>query len=224
VALMAGYWIMMRVVPVPGGEAGDLSPEGNLGAYVDRMLMAGHLWKPGWDPEGLLSTVPAIATTLLGILGGVWIRGTEAASRKAVILALAGLGAVVAGFAWDVVFPINKSLWTSSYVLFSAGAAALFLALCYYVIDVRGWRWWTVPFVILGVNALALYALSSLLASTLGSIRLGEGATLQGWIYATVFEPLASPKNASLLYALANLALLFLVLLWMYRRRIFLRA
>ena len=224
VALMVGYWIMMRVVPVPGGEAGDLSPEGNLGAYVDRMLMAGHLWKPGWDPEGLLSTVPAIATTLLGILGGVWIRGTEAASRKAVILALAGLGAVVAGFAWDVVFPINKSLWTSSYVLFSAGAAALFLALCYYVIDVRGWRWWTVPFVILGVNALALYALSSLLASTLGSIRLGEGATLQGWIYATVFEPLASPKNASLLYALANLALLFLVLLWMYRRRIFLRA
>ena len=227
-ALMLGYWAVMMAVPVPGGTAGDLSPDGNLGAFIDRALMSGHLWKPRWDPEGLLSTIPAVATTLLGILAGLWIGGSAAPARKAATLALAGAGAIAAGFAWDVLFPINKSLWTSSYVMFSAGAAALFLALCYWAIDVKGWRWWTRPFVILGVNALALYALSSLLAGTLASIPVnldgGRVASLSSLIYASAFEPLASPKNASLLYALANLAVLFVILLWMYRRRIFLRA
>lgn len=227
-ALMVGYWAVMALVAVPGGTAGDLSPEGNLGAFVDRALMSGHLWKPRWDPEGLLSTIPAIATTLLGILAGLWIGGSAAPARKAGLMALAGVAAIAVGYAWNIVFPINKSLWTSSYVMFSAGAAALFLALCYWAIDIRGWRWWTKPFVILGVNALALYAFSSLLVSALSSISVtagdGGAVSLLGLIYARGFEPLASPKNASLLYALANLAVLFLILLWMYRRRIFLRA
>lgn len=227
-ALMLVYWAAMMLVPVPGGPAGDLSPEGNLGAFIDRALMNGHLWKPGWDPEGLLSTVPAIATTLLGVLAGLWIGSSVAAPRKAALLALAGAAGIGIGYAWDVVFPINKSLWTSSYVMFSAGAAALFLALCYWVIDVRGYRWWTAPFVILGANALALYALAALLSSTLSSITVtagdGRAVSLLHLIYVSAFEPLAPPKNASLLYALANLAVLFLILLWMYRRRIFLRA
>ena len=227
-ALMLGYWAVMMLVPVPGGTRGDLSPDGNLGAFVDRALMSGHLWKPTWDPEGVLSTIPAIATTLLGILAGLWIRTGAAPARKASLLALAAVGAVVVGLAWDVVFPINKSLWTSSYVMFSAGGAALLLAACYAAIDVKGWRGWTKPFVILGVNALALYALAALLSSTLGHISVtlddGRALSLSGGIYATAFEPLASPKNASLLYALANLGVLFLVLLWMYRRRIFVRA
>jgi len=227
-ALMLGYWAVMMVVPVPGGTAGDLSPDGNLGAFIDRALMSGHLWKPRWDPEGLLSTIPAVATTLLGVLAGLWIGGSAAPERKAATLALAGAGAIAVGFAWDLLFPINKSLWTSSYVMFSAGAAALFLALCYWTIDVKGWRWWTKPFVILGVNALALYALSALLAGTLASIPVnldgGRVVSLSSLIYTSAFAPLASPKNASLLYALANLAVLFVILLWMYRRRIFLRA
>jgi predicted acyltransferase len=227
-ALMLAYWAVMMLVPVPGGTAGDLSPEGNLGAFVDRALMAGHLWKPGWDPEGLLSTVPAIATTLLGVLAGLWIGSPVPAPRKAALLALAGVAGIGIGYAWDVVFPINKSLWTSSYVMFSAGAAALFLALCYWVIDVMGYRKWATPFVILGANALALYALAALLSSTLSAIRVaaddGRAVSLLHLIYTAAFEPLASPRNASLLYALANLAVLFLILLWMYRRRIFLRA
>lgn len=227
-ALMLGYWAVMALVPVPGGTAGDLSPEGNLGAFVDRALMSGHLWKPRWDPEGLLSTIPAVATTLLGILAGLWIGSRATPARKAGLMALAGVGGIAVGYAWDPFFPINKSLWTSSYVMFSGGAAAVFLALCYWAIDIKGWRWWTKPFVILGVNALALYAFSALLVKTLSAIRItggdGRTASLLSLIYTNAFEPLAAPKNASLLYALANLAVLFLVLLWMYRRRIFLRA
>jgi len=227
-ALMVGYWAVMTFVPVPGGTAGDLSPDGNLGAFVDRSLMSGHLWKPTWDPEGLLSTFPAIATTLLGVLAGQWIGSDAVKVNKAARLAVAGAAAICAGLAWDSLFPINKSLWTSSYVMFSGGAAALLLALCYWTIDVKGWRSWTKPFVILGVNALALYALAALLASTLGSISIelddGRAISLSGLIHASLFEPLASPKNASLLYALANLAVLFLILFGMYRQRIFLRA
>jgi predicted acyltransferase len=123
VVLAVAYWLVMTFVPPPGGTAGDLSPEGNLGAWIDRTLLAGHLWKPRWDPEGLLSTVPAISTTLLGIVAGLWLGSAEAPSRKASMLALAGVAGIVVGHVWSVVFPINKNLWTSSYVMFTAGGA-----------------------------------------------------------------------------------------------------
>ena len=226
--LLLGYWAVLMFVPLPGGAAGDLSPDGNIGARIDRMLMSGHLWKPTWDPEGLLSTIPSIATTLFGVLSGLWLGNSGIdPRRRAGGLALAGVIAILVGLAWDLVFPINKSLWTSSYAVFSAGAAATFLALCYWVVDVRGWHSWARTFVILGVNALALYALSSLLASTLGNVTMpgaGPDVSVQSWIYHRWFVPLASPRNASLLYAVANLAVLFAVLLLMYRRRLFLRA
>ncbi len=227
-ALMLAYWAVMTLVAVPGGAAGDLSPGRDLGSYVDRGLMLGHTWKPAWDPEGLLSTVPAIATTLLGTLAGLWMRRDVSPARKAGLLALAAAGAIVIGEIWHLAFPINKNLWTSSYVMFTGGAAALFLALCYWAIDVKGWRAWTKPFVILGMNALALFAFSALLVKTMAriSITLDDGTTMSSsrWIYATLFAPYLAPKNASLAYALANLALLFLVLLWMYKRKIFLKA
>jgi predicted acyltransferase len=143
-------------------------------------------------------------------------------------LAAAGLVAAAIGLIWDLAFPINKNLWTSSYVMLTAGFGATFLALCYWIVDVRGWRAWTRPFVILGVNALTLFALSGLLAETLGKLRItlddGRALSASGWLYAIFFEPIASPKNASLLYALAHLTLMLVVLWWMYRRRIFLRA
>ncbi len=226
--LMLVYWAAVTIVPVPGGRAGDLSPGNDLGAFIDRALMAGHLYKPTWDPEGLLSTVPAIATTLLGTLAGLWMRRDVPPARKAGWLAAAGAGAMLAGQLWDVAFPINKNLWTSSYVMFTGGGAALFLAACYWLVDVRGWRAWAKPFVILGMNALALYAFSALLVKTLGRITItlddGRAASGSRWIYQTAFAPYFAPNNASLLYALANLGLLFLVLLWMYRRKIFLKA
>lgn len=227
-ALMLAYWAAVTLIPVPGGVAGDLTAGHDLGSYIDRLLMSGHTWKTTWDPEGVLSTVPAIATTLLGTLAGLWMGRAVTPDKKAGMLALAGVVAIGIGEIWNLAFPINKNLWTSSYVMFTGGAAALFLALCYWVIDVKGWRGWTKPFVILGMNALALFAFSALLVKTMAriTITLDDGTSMSSsrWIYTTLFSPYLAPKNASFAYAVANLALLFLVLVWMYRRKIFLKA
>ena len=226
VFLSLAYWTVMMLVPPPGGVAGDLSPEGNVGAWLDRALMEGHLWRPRWDPEGLLSTLPAIATTLLGVAAGMALGTTASRARNAGMLAAAGAAALAIGLAWGALFPINKNLWTSSYVFFTAGLAAILLAGLYWAIDVRGWRGWTKPFVILGTNAITLFVVSGLLAKTLGFIRVTDGhssVSIGRYAYSNWFAPLAAAKNASLLYALANLAILFLLLAWMYRRRLFLR-
>jgi predicted acyltransferase len=226
-ALALGYWAIMMLVPPPGGTAGDLSPEGNLGAWLDRALMNGHLWRPRWDPEGLLSTVPAISTTLLGVVAGMCLGSDWASSRKTAALAGGGAVALFVGLVWNIVFPINKNLWTSSYVLFTAGFAALLLAACYWVLDVKRWRRGMTPLVILGVNAITLFVVSGLLVKTLALIRVagpdGRMIAVNNWAYLHWFAPFADPKNASLLYSIANLAVLFALLWWMYRRRIFLR-
>jgi predicted acyltransferase len=225
--LAAAYYLIMMFVPPPGGAAGDLTPEGNLGAHIDRALMGGHLWKAGWDPEGLLSTIPAVSTTLFGVVAGLWLGSETPPSRKAGLLALAGAAGIAAGYAWHPLFPINKNLWTSSYVLFTAGAAALLLALCYWAIDVKGSRAWTRPFVILGSNAITLFVVSGLLVKTLNLVRVtdeaGRSLPIGRYAYVHYIAPFASPRNASLLYAVLNLAVLFALLAWMYRRRLFLR-
>jgi predicted acyltransferase len=223
--LLLGYWAVMTVVPPPGGQAGDLSAEGNLGAALDRALMGGHLWKERWDPEGALSTIPAIATTLTGILAGFVLRSSASGRTKAARIVAGGLAALVAGLLWDRAFPINKNLWTSSYVVFTSGAAALALVACYWSIDVRGWRAWAWPFVVLGRNAIALFVLSGLVAKTLGLVRVGgaTGPALKTYLYRHGFEVFASPKNASLLFAVANLVFLFGVLLLMHRRGLYLK-
>ena len=226
-SLALGYWALMMLVPPPGGIAGNLTPEGNLAAWVDRALMEGHLWRPRWDPEGLLSTVPAISTTLLGVLAGLCL-GTEwTPARKAAMLTGGGAGALILGLIWGVVFPINKNLWTSSYAIFTAGSASLLLAACYWVLDVKQWRRGTTPLVILGVNAITLFVVSGLLVKTLALLRVagpdGREVSISRWVYLHMFVPIADPRNASLLYAIANLVVLFGLLWWMYRRRIFLR-
>ncbi len=225
--LALGYWGVMMLVPPPGGMAGDLTPEGNLGAWLDRALMVGHLWKPRWDPEGLLSTVPAISTTLLGILAGICLTAPVTPAQKVRLLGIGGAVALVAGWCWGVVFPINKSLWTSSYAIFTAGFGAVLLAALYWVIDVKGWTRWTKPFVVLGSNAITLFVASGLLVKTLALIHVsgedGKDVAVSRWAYLHFFVPFASPKNASLLYALANLVVLYALLAWMYRRRLFLR-
>jgi len=229
-ALTVGYWGVMMLVPVPGGAAGDLTPEGNLGAYLDRTVFGAHLWTQSktWDPEGLLSTVPALATTLLGGVAGLWLGSRGPGARKAMWLTGAGLAAVGIGLLWSLVFPLNKALWTSSYVWFTAGAAAVFLALCYALIDVKGWRAWSRPFVILGLNAIALFVLSGLLTKFLSFHKLtGPDGSQISWlrhVYVTWFVPMAEPVNASLLFALANLAVLFVVLWVMDRKGIYLKA
>jgi predicted acyltransferase len=225
--LALGYWGIMMLVPPPGGVAGDLTPDGNLGAWIDRALMMGHLWKPRWDPEGLLSTIPAISTTLLGVAAGICLGSDATQERKGALLAIGGAVAMAIGLLWGTVFPINKSLWTSSYAVFTAGFAALLLALCYWIIDVKGWKRWSKPLVVLGSNAITLFMASGLLVKTLALIRVGtpdgRDVSVSRWAYLHWFVPIASPRNASLLYAIANLLILYALLAWMYRRRLFLR-
>ena len=168
-ALLVGYWIVMRFVPVPGfGLPGRdiplLHPDANLAAYLDRKLMLGHLWERTRDPEGVLSTFPAIATALCGVLTGEWLRSERAPRQKASGMLLVGMAAIVAGELWGIWFPINKKLWTSSYVVFTAGCALVCLAMCYWLIDIKLHRgWWTRPFLIFGSNAITAYVISELL-------------------------------------------------------------
>jgi predicted acyltransferase len=214
--LLVGYWLLMTRVAAPGHAAGDLSPEGNLSGYVDRVILGTrHIWQASrvYDPEGILSTLPATATTLLGVLAGHWLRAGHSSDRPAARivggLAVGGLAATALGWLWGLSFPVNKPLWTSSYALLMAGLAALALATCHWAIEVRGRRRWAVPFAVLGVHALTLFFLSSLMAKLLFIVRLGAGGPrLQAWLFEHVFAPWASSLNASLAYALAY------VLLW----------
>jgi predicted acyltransferase len=227
VALLSLYWISLAAVPFPGGSAGDLSPEGNIGAWLDRTIFGAHVWRGGrWDPEGLLSTAPAIATTMIGLIAGWFIAETR--SPRAIVRGLLtwGLIGVLLGLVASVWLPINKNLWTSSYVLFTGGLAAACLAVCYWLCDAREsplTNRLTEPFVALGRNAILLFALSGLLAKTLIYLKWPDPElSLGGWIYRSTFLPVASTYNASLLYALANLALLFALLAVLHRKRIYL--
>ena len=229
--LTLAYWAIMILVPVPGVAMGNhLTPGNDLGAYLDRQIFGNHLYASTktWDPEGLLSTVPALATTLLGGAAGLWLGSRASGGKKAMWLVGAGLAAMAIGLLWGLAFPINKKIWTSSYVWFTGGAAAVFLAMCFALIDVRGWKAWSRPFVILGLNAIALYALSGLLSKFLSSHRVtGADGQLISWsrsLYTTWFVPLASPINASLLWAFTHLAILFVILWVMDKRGIYLKA
>ncbi len=220
--LLVGYWLLMMLVPVPGYGAGDLSMEGNLAAYVDRMLLAGHTWKPVYDPEGLLSTIPAVATTLFGVMAGTWLALTRDRLEKAAGLFVAGAVGIIIGWAWGAWFPINKALWTSSYTVFTAGMALQFLALCYWLIDIKEYRRWTKPFVIFGVNAIAVYVLSSIMATALDTWHI-SGATIKEFIEEKLFASWASPINASLLWAISYVLFWLGVMTLLYRRKIFIK-
>jgi len=215
-ALLVGYWAVLTLVPVPGFGPGDLGKEANLAAWLDRAALGPHIWRIGrvYDPEGILSTLPAIATTLTGVLTGRWLAGLRPAGATVRGLLVAGVPCLLAGLVWGAAFPINKSLWTSSYVVFTTGAALLTLAACYWLIEMRGWRWWTPPFVVLGVNALSVFFLSTLLAIALARVRIPAGGRpLQAVLFDWLFAPWGSPKTASLAWALANV-LLWLALMW----------
>lgn len=228
--LLSGYWALMRWVPVPGHGAGSLEPESNLAAYLDRSVLGtAHLWKQSrvWDPEGLLSTLPAVATVLLGALAGRWLRTTRPALEHTVWMLVAGGAGIVMGLVWHETFPINKNLWTSSYVLFTAGAALWGLAACYWLVDVKRWRRWTFPFVVLGVNAISAFFLSGIMARILGLVRWtdssGESVTLKGWIHETLFSSWLSPLDASLGFAVV-FVLFWMGVMWVfYRRGIFIK-
>ncbi|MGA9544399.1 MAG: heparan-alpha-glucosaminide N-acetyltransferase domain-containing protein [Candidatus Sulfotelmatobacter sp.] len=237
-ALLIGYWILMRFVPVPGlGVPGRdipfLHPDANLGAYLDRRFLI-HLWGTGSrlyevtrDPEGLLSTLPAIATALLGVFTGEWLRSKRSPQRKALGMLVFGVIGLILGETWGIWFPINKKLWTSSYVLFTAGFALICLALCYWATDIKRWRGaWTRPFLIFGRNAITAYVIADLFAVLLYAFnervngRIMDGQQL---IFQRFFASRGSPSFSSLLFSLAFVLLCLLPIWLMDRKKIFLK-
>lgn len=229
---LVSYYIVMRWIPVPGfGLPGKdiplLDPDRNWVAVIDRALLSCRLYEKVRDPEGLLSTLPAIGTASLGVLTGLWLRSQRQAKEKVLGLLGAAIAGIACGEIWNVWFPINKKLWTSSYVLLAAGCTLLLLALCYFLLDIKQWRkGWTTPWLIFGSNAITAYMFSELLAATLQSIHVQRGSThlsMSSCIYGGFFQHLGSPSFGSLLYSLSFVTVCFLPNLWLYRKRIFLK-
>jgi predicted acyltransferase len=218
-ALLAVYWMLMTLVPVPGYGPGLVLPVGNFAQWVDSRILAGHMWYETkvWDPEGIVSTLPAIATTLFGILTGHLLRARMTPAEKTAWMLVGGNVLIFAGNLMNPFLPINKSLWTSSYAVLMAGLAMVVFGICYWVVDVQGWRRFVKPFVIFGSNAVGMFVLSGALSKTLGELRW------EAPIYRTVFQPLAEPQTASLLYAICFVLVCYLVAWGLYRRRWFIR-
>ncbi|MFC6996540.1 acyltransferase family protein [Rufibacter roseus] len=226
--LLVGYWLLMMFVPVPGIGEANLQPTTNMAAWVDNSLLPGHLWKFSkvWDPEGVLSTLPAVATALIGVLVGQWLKKIGDAGNKIAWLMVWGVICTCAGLIWDLHFPINKSLWTSSFVLYTAGLAMLGLGLCYWLIDVKGYRRFTTPFLVYGVNAITVFFLSGLIPRIMAMIKVdtptGE-VDSKTWLYETFYTPALSPYNASLAWALTWIAFWMVILYIMYRKNIIIK-
>jgi predicted acyltransferase len=232
-ACLFGYWALLRFVPVPGlGVPGRdipfMDPNQNLAAWLDRKLFMGHLFDGTRDPEGILSTIPAVATTLLGVLTGRWLRSRNTPATKAQVMLLAGICGLVAGEVWNIWFPINKNLWTSSFVLFSGGFALVFLALMYWMLEIKRWRGaWTMPILVFGMNAIAGFVADSLVYGPGYSftVKHADGTTLS-WhdaAQAKLVSLGANPPNASLIYSLAAVIFCWILLWLLWRKRIFLK-
>lgn len=230
--VLAGYWLLMTQVPVPGVGYANLEPETNLAAWLDRtVLTPAHVYKPAkvWDPEGILSTLPAIGTGLLGMLTGYWLRRTDvSAAERIAWLFAAGCLTTLAGLCGDGFFPINKALWTSSFVLLAGGLAMLGLALFYWLVDVKQYRRGVLPMVAFGVNAITVFFLSGLIPRILGMIKVaapdGSEVSLQTYLYRQfIAPPFSDPRNASLAGALTFVLIWFVVLWWLYRKNVIIK-
>ena len=235
--LYAAYSVLMLWVPVPGIGAGVLEPGQDFGAYLDRMVLDGHMWVQSktWDPEGMLSTIPAVCSQLLGVLAGRWLLSQHSRTEQTVWMLLAGLLLVWLGVILDtILMPINKSLWTPSYSLLAAGWAAVVFTAFYWLLDVNphgavraAAARWTKPFVIYGMNALFIFAFSGLVAKMLGFIKFsqadGSMLSLGKTLYAPIRALPIAPVNTSLLYALLFNAAMFAIAWFMWRKKWFVK-
>ncbi len=228
--LLAIYWIGMKFISVPGYGAGILEPVGNLCWYIDNQLLAGHTWKyapaSGFDPEGVFSTLTAIVTTLFGVFTGDWLRTKREHDSKLVGIFVSGNFALLAGYILTIWMPWNKNLWTASYFSYTAGLALLFLGMCYWLVDVKGYQKIAKPFVIFGSNAIFVYFCSSAVAKLLYIFKVSNESgemTVSSWLYQNLFQSWAGDINGSLFYAITY------VLIWLgasyllYRKRIFIK-
>jgi predicted acyltransferase len=228
-ACLLGYWALMALVDVPNVGAANFEKGTNLAAWLDNYLLSGHLWVTSktWDPEGILSTLPAIGTGLAGVFTGKLLTNNFPKNKKAVYLLSAGVLGVMIGLLWNDVFPINKALWTSSYVLYAAGLALLVLGVLYLIIDVLGFDVWTKPFVIFGVNPMLVFFFSGIIPRVLNMIKIAQPENLENpeaglisWLYSHWIVPFfTEPKNASLAGALTYLLIWFVILVWFDRKK-----
>lgn len=236
-AVLVGYWALMRFVAVPGYGVPThsvplLDHDGNLAAWLDRQIFSpAHLYEHTRDPEGLLSTLPALGTTLIGVLTGMWLKASRTLTQKIQGIVIAGVSGVVLGGLWNLSFPINKKLWTSSYVLFAGGLSLLLLAFFLWFADLRIERGkrpavsrFDRPLLVFGTNAIFAYVLSEVLASILGSIPGGHGLNLEQWCYHGIHAVIANAAFASLVYSLAYVGVCWVIVyLALYRQKIFLK-
>jgi predicted acyltransferase len=226
--LLSFYWLIMAFYPVPGFGAGVLTKEGNFSAYFDRLFLMGHMYTgtKTWDPEGIFSTLPAIATTLFGILAASILAGNKSKEEKTILMFFWGCVLSIAGVIMDIWLPINKNIWTSSYSVYTAGMALIFLAMSYYLVDIKGYKKWTTPFLVFGTNAITVYFLSGILARLLNYIKVtdfnGVQVSLKTWIYDHLFTWLGT-YNASLGYAICYV-LFWLGIMWIfYSKKLFIK-
>ncbi len=224
--VLAGFWALMTFVPVPGYGPGILAYQGNLCGYIDTKLLAGHIYKPEFDPEGILSTLPAIVTVLLGTLAGDWLRSPRTDFRKTRGIFAAGILLTVAGLWLGRYFPINKQLWTSTFVIFTAGMALVVFGFCFILIERFRFKKWAYPFLVLGTNAITVFAGSTLMVKILMMIRISDAGKVVGpitYLYDHVLSPAAGPYLGSLIYPLALIVLWVFIILPLYKRKIFLK-
>ena len=227
-ALLIIYWLIMTLIPVPGVGYANLEPSTNLAAWLDRTLLGKHIWSESkfWDPEGILSTIPSITTSIIGILTGLWLKSDKDKTIKTIWLFVIGCLCMAAGYIWSAWFPLNKNLWTSSYVLYTGGLALLFLGICYWFIDIRNSKWWIKPFQIYGMNAITVYFLSELSSVILYLIKVpfnGESISLNTYLFNNFLLKYFDPINASLLWAIIYV-LVWLGIMWIfYRNKIFIK-
>ena len=228
VLLLISYWAAMTLIPVPDFGPSNLEPSTNLAGYIDRVVLEGHLWSQSktWDPEGVLSTLPAVVTCLIGILTGLWLKKIKEDSLRIMDLIMAGGILVVIGLWWNLVFPINKALWTSSYVLYTGGIAILCLGLLVWLVDIRDSKKWTFVFKVYGRNSLFVFVASGLVAKSLYLIKweTEDGLISLGrWLYSTFLDSWLPSYPASLGYALLHIFIFYLVLRWMYHKNILIK-
>jgi predicted acyltransferase len=237
VALLVGYWALLRLVPVPGAGHPFLDPDQNIVAWLDRHILPGHLYED-WsthnlrDPEGLLSDLPAFGTTLLGVLAGLWLRTQRTVKAKTLGLAAACAGSLALGYFWSIWFPLNKKLWTSSYVLVAAGWALLVLTLAYWVVEQWGWgkgrrgKLCVWPWLVLGSNAIVAYMFSELVPNLLSQFRFQAGTKrtdVLEWYSDHILTHIPNPGLAAFAFSISILLLCFLPVWVLYRKKIFVK-
>ena len=228
VSLLLGYWALMTLIPFTGQGSNLWSLGGNFAQYIDNIILKGHLYKPDFDPEGLVSTIPAIAQVLLGYCTGEWIRSNRNAPEKTVGMFITANVFLILGIIWNQWMPINKQLWTSSYVVYTTGIALHLLAIAYWLIDVKKYRKFAWPFVVFGRNAIFVYAASSLMTSTFTEVfrfTLPDGTKASMWriIFSGFFKPVFGSYLGSLMLAVVYVAIWLGIMNIFYRKKIFIK-